>query len=262
MDFEYLHFAYDEDVLVVTIDKDGDPLNKVDGKMHHELTNIFPRLQAERDARAILLTGTEEAFTAGGDFAWFPELSEPGASAEIRLDGKSLIWDLLDVHLPLVSAITGHAIGLGASIALLSDVAVMSETARLADPHVQVGIVAGDGGVIAWPLAIGPMLAKRFLLTGDPISAEEAVRIGLVTESAPDPEACHAAALSWAKRLAAGAPQAVQYTKQSINAWVKQTAGAAFDLSTALETITFSSADHKEALTAIKEKRPPKFTGN
>ncbi|HJP16414.1 MAG TPA: enoyl-CoA hydratase-related protein [Acidimicrobiales bacterium] len=261
MDFEYLHFDYDEDVLVVTIDKAGDPLNKVDGQMHHELTNLFPRLQAERDARAVLLTGTETAFTAGGDFAWFPELNKPGASADIRLDGKSLIWDLLDVHLPIVSAITGHAIGLGASIALLSDIVVMAETARLADPHVQVGIVAGDGGVIAWPLAIGPMLAKRFLLTGDPISAEEATRIGLVAETAPDAESCRAAGLDWAKRLAAGAPLAIQYTKQSINTWIKQTAGAAFDLSTALETATFSSSDHKEALAALGEKRSPKFTG-
>ncbi|CAI8317122.1 MAG: Short-chain-enoyl-CoA hydratase [Acidimicrobiales bacterium AG-410-I20] len=261
MEFEYLHFEYDGDVLVVTIDKTGDPLNKVDGQMHHELTHLFPRLQAERDARAVLLTGTEDAFTAGGDFSWFPELSKPGASSDIRLDGKSLIWDLLDVHLPIVSAITGHAIGLGASIALLCDVVVMSETARLADPHVQVGIVAGDGGVIAWPLAIGPMLAKRFLLTGDPISAEEAVRIGLVAESTPDAKSCQAAGLAWAKRLAAGAPQAIQYTKQSVNAWIKQTAGPAFDLSTALETATFSSTDHKEALTALKEKRSPKFTG-
>ena len=260
-DFEYLRFEYDEDVLIVTIDKVDDPLNKVDDRMHHELTNLFPRLQAERSARAVLLTGTESAFSAGGDFAWFPKFQEPGFATNLRLDGKSLIWDLLDVHLPVVCAVTGHAMGLGASIALLCDVVVMSETARLGDPHVRVGIVAGDGGTIAWPLALGPVLAKRFLLTGDAVGAQEAAQLGLITESTPDAETCRAAGLAWAKRLAAGAPQAVQYTKQAVNAWIKQTMGSSFDLSTALEMLTFTSEDHAEALTALAEKREPRFTG-
>ena len=260
-DFEYLRFEYDGDVLVVTIDKPDDPLNKVDGRMHHELTHLFPCLQAERDARSILLAGTDAAFTAGGDFGWFPEFQKPGYAADLRLDGKSLIWDLLDVHLPLVCAVTGHALGLGASIALLCDVVVMSETARLGDPHVRVGIVAGDGGTIAWPLALGPVLAKRFLLTGDAIGAGEAARLGLITEATPDAASCRAAGLEWARRLAAGAPLAVQYTKQAVNSWIKQTMGPAFDLSTALEMLTFTSADHAEALAALVEKREPRFTG-
>jgi enoyl-CoA hydratase len=137
----------------------------------------------------------------------------------------------------------------------------MAETARLADPHVRVGIVAGDGGTIAWPLALGPMLAKRYLLTGDPLTAADAERLGLVAQTTPDAESCRAAGLEWAERLAAGAPLAVQYTKQAINAWIKQTSGSAFEHASALEILTFDSDDHAEALSALSEKREPRFTG-
>ena len=259
--FHNLDFGRDGDVLVVTIDRPDSDLNAVDDRLHHELSRLFRRLQAEREARAVLLCGTETAFSAGGDFAWFPELQEPGRLADLRLDAKSLIWDLLDVHLPVVCALTGHAMGLGASVALLCDVVVMAETARLGDPHVKVGIVAGDGGTIAWPLAVGPMLAKRYLLTGDPVDAAEALRLGLVAETAPDAESCRKAGLAWAHRLAAGAPQAVQYTKQAVNAWIKETAGTTFDLAAALEIATFATEDHAEALASLAEKRQPRFTG-
>jgi enoyl-CoA hydratase len=259
--FEYLRFERDGDVLVVTIDKPDDPLNKVDDRLHHELTALFPRLQAERYARAVLLTGTGSSFSAGGDFDWFPQLREPGRLEDLRLDARRMIDDLLDVHLPIVCAITGHAMGLGASIALLCDVVVMAETARLGDPHVRVGLVAGDGGTIAWPLALGPMLAKRYLLTGDALTAADAERLGLVAETTPDAESCRAAGLAWAQRLAAGPPLAVQYTKQAINAWMKQTSWSAFEQASALEIVTFGSDDHAEALAALAEKRDPRFTG-
>lgn len=259
-DFEYLHFERDGDVLVVTIDRPGDELNRVDEQLHQELTALFPRLQRERKARAVLLTARGRAFSAGGDFAWFPDLQEPGRLSALHLDGKALIWDLLDVHLPIVCALNGHAIGLGASIALLCDAVFMSHSATLADPHVKVGIVAGDGGTVAWPLAVGPMVAKRFLLTGDPVSAGEAERLGLVTATVSDGDLRNTA-LAFARRLAAGAPLAVQGTKQAVNALVKESVGRAFDLATALEMGTFHSEDHREALVAITEKRPPNFSG-
>ncbi len=186
----------DDDVLRVTIDRPGDPLNAVDGVLHHELTRLFPRLQRERGARAVLLTGAGRAFSAGGDFSWFPELQEPGALEDLRLDARQMIWDLLDVPLPIVCAVNGPAVGLGASIALLCDVILMAESATVADPHVRVGLVAGDGGTIAWPLAVGPARAKEYLLTGDPISALEAERVGLVNRVVPDDRArCRVARL-------------------------------------------------------------------
>jgi len=259
-DFTYLQFARDGDVLRVTIDRPDNPLNAVDGTLHHELARLFAGLKRERAARAVLLTGAGRAFSAGGDFGWFPELQAPGALEELRVDARQMIWDLLDVPLPIVSAVNGPAVGLGASIALLCDVIVMAESATIADPHVRVGLVAGDGGTIAWPLAVGPARAKQYLLTGDPVPAVEAERIGLVNLVVPDDE-LDATALAMARKLAAAAPLAVQHTKAAINNWVKQTAMASFDLATASEMATFRSDDHAEALAALRDKRPPHFTG-
>lgn len=259
-EFESISFDRDGDVLVVTIDRSGDDLNRVDDRLHLELTGLFPRLQRERDARAVLLAAAGRAFSAGGDFAWFPQLQEPGRMGDLHLDGKALIWDLLDVPLPIVCAVQGPAVGLGASIALLCDAVFIAESASLADPHVKVGIVAGDGGTVAWPLAIGPLLAKRYLLTGDPIDAQTAARIGLVTEAVPD-GGLRDRAMAFAKRLAAGAPLAIRGTKQAVNAQVKAALQQSFDVATALEIATFQSEDHAEALAAFRDKRPPQFRG-
>jgi enoyl-CoA hydratase len=178
----------------------------------------------------------------------------------LRREGKQLIWNLLDVELPIVVAINGPAVGLGATLALLGDIIFMAESAVLSDPHVRVGIVAGDGGAVAWPLAAGPAVAKRYLMTGDPLTAAEAERLGLVNEAVAD-EALQDEALAFAQRLAAGAPLAVRYTKMSVNQLVKQAMTTAFDYSTALETLTFASADHREALRALSEKDTPRFEG-
>jgi enoyl-CoA hydratase len=207
-----------------------------------------------------LLTGRGRAFSAGGDFAWFPTLRDTERLDHLRHDAKQLIWDLLDVELPIVAALNGHAIGLGASIALLCDVIFMAETATIGDPHVRVGLVAGDGGAVIWPLALGPARAKRYLLTGDPLGAAEAERLGLVNFVAP-PDALEREALAFAERLAGGAPLAVRYTKAAVNKLIKDALNAAFDFSTALELVTFKSDDHAEALAAIREKRKPDFKG-
>ncbi len=259
-EFSTIEFERDGDVLVVTVDNPASAINAVDHALHKDLTALFPRLMAEREARAVLLTGRGRAFSAGGDFSWFPSLQDPVLSEELRHDAKDMIWNLLDVHLPIVTAVNGHAMGLGASLALLSDVVFVAESARIGDPHVKVGLVAGDGGTIAWPLALGPMLAKRFLLTGDPVTAHEAVQLGLAYRAIADDQ-LHAEALSFAHRLAAGAPLAVQFTKQAVNAWIKATAAIPFDLAQALEMNTFKSADHAEALAAMAEKRDPRFEG-
>jgi enoyl-CoA hydratase len=259
-EFAYLHFERDGDVLRVVIDRPDDPLNAVDATLHHELARLFPALQREREARAVLLTGRGRAFSAGGDFAWFPDLQKPGRLEALRLDAKQMIWDLLDVHLPIVCALNGPAVGLGASIALLCDIILMAESATIADPHVRVGLVAGDGGTIAWPLAVGPARAKQFLLTGDPVGATEAERIGLVNAVVSD-EQLDEAAMAFARKLAAAPPLAVQHTKAAVNNWVKQTAAASFDLATASEIATFRSDDHAEALAALRDKRPPRFVG-
>ena len=259
-DLSSIEVTRDGPVLRVVIDRPGDDLNAVDEALHADLSRLFPALQRERDARAVLLTGRGRAFSAGGDFGWFPTLQEPGRLEHLRLDAKQMVWDLLDVHLPIVCALNGHAVGLGASIALLCDVIFMAESATLADPHVRVGIVAGDGGTVAWPLAVGPARAKQYLMTGDPVPATEAERIGLVNVVVPDAELDERAA-AFARRLADGAPLAVQYTKQAVNALVKGALTSAFDVATAYEIVTFHSDDHAEALAAMRERRPPRFTG-
>jgi enoyl-CoA hydratase len=247
-------------VLRVAIDHPESELNAVDGLLHEELTRLFRELKQEGTARAILLTGHGRTFSAGGSFDWFPTLQDLAALDALRRDSKQLIWDLLDVELPIVAAVNGPAIGLGASIALLCDVIFMADTATLADPHVRVGIVAGDGGAAIWPLVLGPARAKEYLMTGDALDAATAERLGLVNHVVPAAE-LEEAAIAFARRLAEGAPLAVRYTKQAVNKLVKDALNTAFDISTALEIVTFQSEDHREALAALKEKRPPRFRG-
>jgi len=259
-DFSTLQIETVGTVLVVTIAHPTSPLNAVDHALHSDLTRLFSELRRETQARAVLLTGRGKAFSAGGDFNWFPELQEPARMEALRRDAKQLIWDLLDCEIPIVAAVNGHAMGLGASIALLCDVIFMAATATIGDPHVRVGIVAGDGGVAIWPLAVGPARAKQYLLTGDPVAAVEAERIGLVNRVVAA-DALHGEALAFAQRLADGAPLAVRYTKLSVNKLIKDALNIAFDTSTALELVTFKSEDHQEALAALKAKRRPEFKG-
>ncbi|MAE96898.1 MAG: enoyl-CoA hydratase [Deltaproteobacteria bacterium] len=248
------------DVLEVTIDHPESRLNTVDALLHGELTRLFRELKREDEARAVLLTGEGRAFSAGGDFAFFAELTDLQALEHLRRDAKQMIWDLLEVELPIVAALNGPAVGLGASLALLCDTIYMAESATIADPHVRVGIVAGDGGTAIWPLAVGPARAKEYLLTGDPVSATEAERIGLVNRVVAD-DRLLAEARAFAQRLAQGAPLAIRYTKQAVNKGVKAALNVAFDASTALEIVTFQSEDHREAMAALAEKRPPTFRG-
>ena len=258
--YRALHLDRMGDVLRVAIDHPDSALNAVDALLHEEFTRLFRDLKREDRARAVLLVGRGRAFSAGGDFAWFPSLDDLAKLEHLRRDARQMIWDLLDVPIPLVAALNGPAVGLGASIALLCDVIFMADTATLADPHVRVGIVAGDGGAAIWPLAVGPARAKQYLLTGDPLPAAEAERIGLVNRVVPA-AALEDEALAFARRLAEGAPLAIQYTKQAVNKLVKDALNVAFDTSTALEIVTFQSEDHREALAALREKRAPRFRG-
>jgi enoyl-CoA hydratase len=258
--FRTIRFERDGDVLIATIDRPDSDLNAVNEELHEDLTRLFRELKRETTARAVLLTGCGKAFSAGGDFSWFPQLQQPGRMEALRRDAKQLIWDLLDVEVPIVAAVNGHAMGLGASIALLCDVIFLADTATIGDPHVRVGIVAGDGGTAIWPLAVGPALAKQYLLTGDPVTAADAERMGLVNRAVPAAE-LRDTALAFARRLAAGAPLAVRYTKMAVNKLIKEALNVSFDTATALELVTFASEDHREALAALRDKRKPHFTG-
>jgi enoyl-CoA hydratase len=257
--YDAIRFERLGDVLRVTLANPRNELNAVDGGMHAELRRLFEELKDEEAARAVILTGSGRAFSAGGDFNWMAGV-RPEDLSGMRREGKQIIWNLLDVEVPIVAAVNGPAVGLGATLALLCDVIFMSEEAKLADPHVRVGIVAGDGGAVAWPLAVGPAVAKRYLLTGDAMTAADAERLGLINHAVAAGE-LQDEALAFAQRLAQGAPLAVRYTKLAVNQLVKQAMTTAFDYSTALEVLTFASADHREALRALSVKQQPQFSG-
>ena len=257
---ETIRLERDGDVLVATIDHPDSAVNAVDGRLHRDLGDLFRELKQESSARAVVLTGSGRAFSAGGDMEWFPSLRTIERSHALRREGKQIIWDLLDVEVPIVCGLNGAAAGLGASIALLCDVIVMAEAAVIVDPHVKVGLVAGDGGAAIWPLLLGPLAAKRHLLLGDPLTSADALRLGVAAEVCPTPEVGERS-MAWARRLAGGAPLAVQGTKQAVNAQVKQALLTSFDVSMALEMPCILSADHAEAVSAFVDGRRPTFEG-
>ncbi len=260
VEFTTMRLTRDGHVLSVVLDHPESPINAVDAVLHHELGQLFALLKREREARVVLLAGSGRAFSAGGDLDWFPELRAPARMHELRREAKQLIWDQLDVEIPIVCALNGPAVGLAASIALLCDVVLMADSASIIDPHVQVGLVAGDGGAAIWPLLLGPLAAKRHLMLGEPLTAQEALRLGVASEVC-EPNDLAATARRWADRIAAQAPLAVQGTKISVNQQIKHALITSFDLSTSLEMPCFLSADHAEAVAAFREKRTPTFEG-
>ncbi|MEV4113828.1 enoyl-CoA hydratase-related protein [Nonomuraea sp. NPDC049695] len=262
-DYETIRFERSGDILTVFI---SDPAATPDSDflILDELARLFHDLRNENEARAIVLTGAGQEFYSGlYDAAGSLEGMKNAGVGMVDMGGRGArrtVWDLLDVEVPIVAALNGDAGYLGATIALFCDVIFMSETATISDPHVHLGIVAGDGGVGAWPLAMGPALAKRYLLTGDPVTAQEAARMGLVTHVCPADRVL-AEATAFAHRLAARAPLAVRGTKIAINHLIKDTINGAFERGLNLELMTFLSEDMVEALTAAREGRTPKFTG-
>jgi enoyl-CoA hydratase len=176
-------------------------------------------------------------------------------------DGRRLLAALHDLPQPLVVALHGAAIGLGATVVLAADAVVAARSATLADPHVQLGLVAGDGGCLVWPQAVGMLRARRHLLTGDPVEAEAAYAMGLVTDLVDTPDEAVPAARALATRIAALPPLAVQGTKRALNRVTQQRAGEVVDLAFAHEETTLASADLLEAITAFQERRPGVFTG-
>ncbi len=235
-------------------------LNAVNGEMHAELASIFADIAADTDTEAVLFTGAGRAFCAGGDIGWMMEFGSPGAIRRTLAEGKKIIQDMLEVEQPIIAALNGAATGLGATLALFSDVIFASEKAKIGDPHVRVGIVAGDGGAIIWPWLVGMARAKEYLFTGDLLTAQEAERIGLINRVVPA-EKLHATAFEFAEKLANGPTAAIRYTKVSVNKILKDTVNTVLDTSLALEGHTMNTEDHREAVKAFVEKRQPTFKG-
>jgi enoyl-CoA hydratase len=257
---EFFTLRREGHVLEVILDHPRSPVNAVDEQLHDEFNELFNLLRREDEARAILLTANGRAFSAGGDYEWFEKLREPAVLDRLRRDAKQIIWNLLDIEVPIVCAMNGSAAGLGATVALLCDVIVMADNASIIDPHVKVGLVAGDGGTAIWPLLLGPLAAKRHLLLGEPLTASEALRLGVAAEVCAQDNVL-AVGRQWAQRIAALPPLAVRGTKYGVNVSLKRALLDSFEVAVALEIPCFDSADHKEAVAATRERRPGVYQG-
>ena len=249
-----------ERIATVTMNR-PEKLNAVDEGMHEELTRIFIDLNKDPDVEVVVLTGAGRAFSSGGDIGWMQlMIDEPARFEKTAREGKQIVFSLLDCEKPIIAKLNGHATGLGATIALFCDVIFASERAKIGDPHVSVGFVAGDGGAVIWPQLIGYARAKEYLMTGDLMTAQEAARIGLINRAVP-PEELDATVDAFARRLAGGAVKAIKWTKMSVNIGLKQLAHSIMDASISYEAQSNRTADHAEAVAAFAEGRQPKFVG-
>lgn len=242
-------------VAIATLNR-PERLNAVNGDMHHELSHICRDADADPDVKVLVFTGAGRAFCAGGDFS-------PGTETTHKItleDARMIVDNLLEAHIPIVSAVNGYAMGLGATVALLCDIVVASESAVFADTHVKLGIGAGDGGQVIWPFLMGVNRAKYFLMTGDRLDAAEAERLGLVNFVVSDDELM-TKAMEIADKLAAGPSLAIAASKVPINNWLRTVSAQVLPLSLSMEGATMRSQDAREAAKAFGEKRDPNFEG-
>jgi enoyl-CoA hydratase len=260
-EWETLRIAIEGPVATITLSR-PELLNRFDPALHGEFVEALRAVRRQPEVRAAVLASTGKVFSAGGDFDWMRQLHDDVTHRIRALDeGRLLIGTLLDFPLPVIAAVQGDAIGLGATIVAGCDAVVAARSVGLADTHVLIGLVAGDGGCVVWPQAIGMLRAKRYLLTGDRLSAEQAYTIGLVTDLVDEPGDVLPAAHRLADRLAALPPLAVQGTKRSLNRVLQQRAGEVLDLSFAQESISMGSDDLLEAIDAFRNRRPPTYRG-
>ncbi|GAB2658545.1 enoyl-CoA hydratase/isomerase family protein [Nocardia goodfellowii] len=243
----------DGSVRVVVLDR-PDELNAVDADMHWALAHVWRQLAADHEARVVILTGAGRAFSAGGDLDWITSfLDDPVARDESIREGAQIIEEMLRFPLPVIAAINGAAVGLGASLAILSDIALISERAYLADPHVAVGLVAGDGGAAFWPLLTPILRSREYLFTGDRIDAPTAVQLGLASRVVA-PEELLPAAHRLAERLAAQPAEALRATKRVVNMHLSRALAGPLQAGFAAEVVTMRSAEHRARLSALRER--------
>lgn len=237
-------------IRIVTMNR-PDELNAVNADLHWALANVWRQLAADLEAKVVILTGAGRAFSAGGDLDWITSfLEDPVARDESIREGAQIIEEILRFPLPVIAAVNGPAIGLGCSISLLSDVVLISEKAYLCDPHVSVGLVAGDGGAAFWPLLTPILRSREFLYTGDRIPAATAVELGLATRTTPPDELMHEAR-HLAERFAAQSAAALRGTKRVVNLHLAQALSGAMRAGFEAEVITMQSPEHRERLLAL-----------
>lgn len=250
-DYQAITFSRRGRVLTLTMNR-PESLNAVNAVLHEELARVFTDAAKDPDSDVIVLTGAGRAFCAGGDVEWMQDaIDHPDSFETTVAEAKAIVFSLIDCEKPTIARINGPAVGLGATLALFCDVSFAAEKAIIADPHVSIGMVAGDGGAVIWPQLIGFARAKEFLLTGDPINAPRAAEIGLINHCVPA-EALDATVDAFADRLAGGAQKAIRWSKVTTNIALRQLATSMMDAGLAYEALTNVSADHQRLVNEFR----------
>jgi enoyl-CoA hydratase len=260
MHHEFLDVSVRDEIATVAINRPH-RLNTLDRAAHAEMEDIWARLQARQDVGAVVLCGTGDVFSAGGDVKDMLEFAaeNPGQGSGIDIArARRLVYAMLDFEKPLIAAVEGRAFGLGATVALLCDFVVAASDARFSDPHVDIGLTPGDGGAAIWTVVAGPHRARDLLLRGTVLTTEQLMPIGVVAEMCP-PGTAVARAQALAAELLAKPRLALRGTKVSVNAWVKAQFAGILEVSLAWETATLRSADFAEGVAALGAKRQPRF---
>jgi enoyl-CoA hydratase len=236
--------------------------NSVSAEMHVEIKDAFLSMRSAEGVRAIVFAANVKAFSAGGNFDdILADRTDHVHRNAMRAEARELLLAVAESPIPVVTALQGDAVGLGATLIMATDAIIAARTARISDPHVVIGLAAGDGGCVAWPLHMGLLRAKRYLLTGDRLTAEDAFHMGLVTDLVDTADEVLPAARALAARIASLPPLAVQATKRTLNQVFRHRFDQVFEMGLELEMQTFVSEDVVEAIAAFREKRPPRYTG-
>ncbi|AFZ68686.1 enoyl-CoA hydratase/isomerase family protein [Deinococcus peraridilitoris] len=256
--YSALKFEQHPDGLLEIILSNEGRLNSADRRMHRELAYVWRDIDASDTVRSVLIRGEGRGFSSGGDFELIEEMSQDfHALTRVWKEARDLVYNVINCSKPIVSAIHGPCVGAGLAVALLADVSIAAKNARILDGHTRLGVAAGDHAAIIWPLLCGLNKAKYYLLLNEPLSGEEAERIGLVSLCVEEEELVPKA-FDVARKLANGSPTAVRWTKYALNNWLRL-AGPTFDTSLALEFLGFTGPDVREGLASLREKRPPNF---
>ncbi len=238
--YEFINFEREERILTATLNRPTS-LNAVHAELHTELVEMYADFDKDDEADVMILTGAGRGFCSGGDIAGGLLTGDDleGTKERIFREARRLIVNILEVDKPILAAVNGPAAGLGVTLALFCDIVYASERARLGDTHVKVGVVAGDGGAVIWPLLVGVNRAKELLMTGDMLDAEEAFRIGLVNHVVPH-EQLMESVRDRARQLVSGSTMAIRGTKKSVNAYLKWMVNQVLDNSMLLEKECFN----------------------
>ena len=254
---EEIQVEADGPIRIVRLNR-PDALNATNHVLHKGIAELFPQIDADRDARAVVLTGNGRAFSAGGDFTYLDELArDEDLRTESLTDGRQIVAGMVACRVPVIAAVNGPAVGLGCSLVALSDIVYMAESAYLADPHVAIGLVAADGGPVTWPLLTSFQLAKEYALTGDRIPAERAAQMGLVNHVVADDEVLDQA-LACARRIAKLPQRATEDTKRILNLHLERAVLATIDFALTAEDRSFTSPELRTNLDRLMAPREEK----